>query len=99
MKEKGVSQTALAALVGMTPQQTNNIVAGRVGVSMQRLGEIAAALGVPMWQMFVSPEEVAWGCEPPFAAFVYKDGEHLSFGSLEELGCYVDAERAGRRVE
>jgi hypothetical protein len=56
-------------------------VAGKLLV--EKAEEIAAALNVPMWQLFVSPEEVSGSRD--FVAFI-KDGKNIYHANnIEEL--------------
>ena len=70
LKEKGITLSQLADNMGVSRQALSRQVAGKLLV--EKAEEIAAALNVPTWQLFVSPEEVAGKGE--FIAFV-KDGK------------------------
>ena len=84
LKEKGITLSQLADTMGVSRQALSRQVAGKLLV--EKAEEIAAALDVPMWQSFVSPEEVAGNGE--FIAFV-KDGINIyhadSWQELEKL--------------
>lgn len=84
LKEKGITLSQLADTMGVSRQALSRQVAGKLLV--EKAEEIAAALDVPMWQLFVSPEEVAGNGE--FIAFV-KDGINIyhadSWQELEKL--------------
>lgn len=84
LKEKGITLSQLADTMGVSRQALSRQVAGKLLV--EKAEEIANALNVPMWQLFVSPEEVAGNGE--FIAFI-KDGVNIyhanSWQELEKL--------------
>ena len=84
LKEKGITLSQLADTMGVSRQALSRQVGGKLLV--EKAEEIASALNVPMWQLFVSPEEVAGNGE--FIAFV-KDGVNIyhaeSWQELEKL--------------
>lgn len=51
-KSKGVSITKLAELVGITQPNMSNIANGKTSPSLDLLERIAAALGVPVPELF-----------------------------------------------
>lgn len=58
MSEKGVTSVFLAKSLGVTKQTISNMINGKVMPSLETLGKVAEILGVPVWQLFASPEEV-----------------------------------------
>lgn len=56
--EKGIKVNSIAEKVGITLPALYNIVNGKMSPKVETLEKIATALNVPMWQLFVSPEEV-----------------------------------------
>lgn len=84
LKEKSITLSQLADTMGVSRQALSRQVAGKLLV--EKAEEIATALNVPMWQLFVSPEEVAGNGE--FIAFI-KDGVNIyhanSWQELEKL--------------
>lgn len=84
LKEKGITLSQLADTMGVSRQALSRQVGGKLLV--EKAEEIATALNVPMWQLFVSPEEVAGNGE--FIAFI-KDGVNIyhanSWQELEKL--------------
>lgn len=56
LKEKGVTQQELADRLGVTRISVVKTLAGNP--SQETLERIAAALSVPMWQLFASKDEV-----------------------------------------
>lgn len=57
LKEKGLTQQELADMVGVSHQSIKQTL-NAPSVTTATLEKIAAALGVPVWQLFASPEEV-----------------------------------------
>lgn len=55
IKEKGFTITSLADKLGIARESLSRMI---VSPSYPTLEKIATALNVPMWQLFVSPEEV-----------------------------------------
>ncbi len=81
LKEKGMTLQELADKMDVSRQALSRQVAGKLLV--EKAEEIACMLDVPMWQLFVSPEEVAGSGS--FVAFV-KDGvKTYHASSLSEL--------------
>lgn len=93
LKEKGLTKAAFAELMGTSRQNVNSLLKNP---TREKLEAIAVALGVPVWQLFVSPEEVRAGdaCGG-FVAFVRNDGETLSFDTKEDLVAYAKTLMAG----
>lgn len=84
-KEKGITLEDLAKRLGILRTSLSQSLS-RNSFSTDKLSEIADALNVPIWQLFVSPEEVAGNGE--FVAFI-KDGREIyhvdSWQELEKL--------------
>lgn len=84
LKEKGITLSQLADTMDVSRQALSRQVAGKLLV--EKAEEIATALNVPIWQLFVSPEEVAGAGD--FVAFI-KDGREIyhadSWQELEKL--------------
>lgn len=84
-KEKGITLEDLAKRLGILRTSLSQALS-RNSFSTDKLSDIANALNVPMWQLFVSPEEVAGGGE--FVAFI-KDGREIyhanSWQELEKI--------------
>lgn len=57
LKEKGLTQQELADMVGVSYQSMKQTL-NAPSVTTATLEKIAAALDVPLWQLFASPEEV-----------------------------------------
>ena len=58
LKEKGMTQQALADKVGVSYQSMKQTL-NAPSVTTSTLEKIATALDVPLWQLFASPEEVS----------------------------------------
>ena len=58
MKEKGLMQKDLQAALGVTHATMSFIVNGKTNPSLEMVGRIANVLQVPIWQLFIAPEEV-----------------------------------------
>ena len=56
-KSKGVSITKLAELVGITQPNMSNIANGKTSPSLDLLERIAAALNIPVSELFEAPKE------------------------------------------
>lgn len=95
IKEHGYTITSLAEKIGTSKQ---NLFAKLKSPSYPTLIEIATALNVPMWQLFVSPEEVAGSGE--FVAFI-KDGREIyhanSWQELEKIVNEIKGEESERK--
>lgn len=57
LQELGLSQKELAARLGITPQSVL-YMCKTDSVTTATLSKVATALGVPMWQLIASPDEV-----------------------------------------
>lgn len=96
IKAKGLTQKEFAAALGMSPVGLNQLINGKP--SYPTLEKFAAALGVPIWQLFVSPSEVS--AEPPqddFCAFVRCNGVSHTPETLADLRRLVDELESGAR--
>ena len=58
MEEKGVTSASVAAIVGIHKVSVSNIINGKINPSAETLGKFAEALGVEMWELFASKEEI-----------------------------------------
>ena len=56
MKEKNMSVNELADILGISRQALSKQIQGKMLVETAQ--KIATALGVPIWQLFVSPSEI-----------------------------------------
>ncbi len=92
IKEKGYTQKDFAAKLGMSPVGLSQLLNGKP--SYPTLEKFADALDVPIWRLFVSPEEVAMANNDGFASYVRYKGIHYTADSLEEFFRQVDELRA-----
>nr|DAT85558.1 MAG TPA: helix-turn-helix domain protein [Caudoviricetes sp.] len=81
LKEKGMTLQELADKMDVSRQALSRQVAGKLLV--EKAEEIACMLDVPMWQLFVSPEEVAGSGD--FVAFIKSGIKTYHANSLSEL--------------
>lgn len=68
IKEKGLSVNALAESLGVSRQALSAQINGTANIST--LEKIATSLGVPLWQLFVSPADAAKSVTSGEAGFV-----------------------------
>lgn len=95
IKEKGYTQKEFAAKLNMTSVGLNQLINGKP--SYPTLEKFAAALDVPIWRLFVAPEEVAASDVCPaedFASYIRYKGIHYTADSLDEFWHQVDELRA-----
>lgn len=89
LNERNISLKEFAAMLGISYTalylQINK-------PSFPTLEKWSSVLGVPMWQLFASPEEVNTPQETSsdFAAFVRFKGIHYTADTLEEFNTIVD---------
>lgn len=82
IEKQGITTKEVADKLGISVSALNQNISGNPSVKV--LEKISAALDVPMWQLFASPEEVAGGAD--FVAFI-KDGRNIYHAdSIEDLG-------------
>lgn len=58
MKEKGISSKEIINATGLTQATVSYIINGKTNPSLETVSRIAEVLGVPVWRLFASPEEV-----------------------------------------
>ena len=81
LKEKGITLSQLADTMDVSRQALSRQVAGKLLV--EKAEEIATALNVPIWQLFVSPKEVAGSGD--FVPFIKDVREIYHADSWQEL--------------
>lgn len=94
IKSKGYSQEEFAKIIGVT----RSTLLGQIDKpSYTTMDKIANALNVPIWQLFVSEDDVVehYGKANPddksdFTALVKRGGELYSASSLQELRSLVE---------
>ena len=87
LKERGMTLQELADKMDVSRQALSRQVAGKLLV--EKAEEIACMLDVPMWQLFVSPNEVVEGGDELSASIRYR-GKFFNTTSKEELKQYVN---------
>ena len=87
IKRKGLTLSQLADTMDVSRKALSRQVAGKLLV--EKAEEIATALNVPIWQLFVSPNEVAGGGDELTASIRYQ-GKFFNTTSKEELKQYVN---------
>lgn len=87
LKEKGLTKTAFADLMGTSRQNINSLLKNP---TREKLEAIAQALNVPLWQLFATPEEAACSTNDDFVAFIRNAGHNFTFTDKKELREFVD---------
>ena len=59
LKASGKTAKELAEAVGISRVTASNIINNKTAPSLETLQRMAEALGVPLWQLFVNPKDVA----------------------------------------
>lgn len=90
IKEKGYTQKAFAEKLGMTNVGLNQLINGKP--SYPTLEKFAEALGVPIWRLFVSPDDIT--PQDDFASYIRYKGIHYTADSLDEFFKQVDEIKA-----
>ncbi len=89
IKAKGYTQKEFADKIGMSAVGLNQLVNGKP--SYPTLEKFALALDVPLWQLFVSPEEAKGvDVDTEFCAFIRRNGIHYTADSEAEFWKIVD---------
>lgn len=79
IKEKGTTIDAIAKKIGVQPSAISQSISGNP--TMERLQQIADALGVHITELFESKGD--------FVAFVHHEGETRHFNSPDSLAEYI----------
>lgn len=79
LNEQGLSKAAFAELMGTSRQNVNALLKNP---TRAKLEDIATALHVPIWQLFVSKEEVM---SQEFIAFFYHKGRTHTPTTMDEV--------------
>ena len=82
LKEKKLSYQGLADVMGVSLQFVKQTL-NAPSVTTSTLEKISAALDVPMWQLFASPEEVTG--EGELTALIQHKGAFYRASTIEEL--------------
>ena len=92
MSAKGFTNTSLADKLGVTKQAVGKMVKAE-SLTLITLQKIADALGVPIWQMLVSEDEIIKK-ESDFASYIRYKGIHYTADTLDEFLNQVEEIRA-----
>lgn len=100
IKARGYTQKEFADKIGMSAVGLSQLVNGKP--SYPTLEKFALALDVPIWQLFVSPEDAA-GVDQgsDFCAFIRWKGIHYTADSESEFWKIVDELKtiSGRKID
>lgn len=91
LRERGLSKAAFAELLGTSRQNVNSLLKNP---TRSKLEEIANALDVPLWQLFVSPDELT-GTNPRWEP---KEGEVYWYVSIPNSHEFHNAEVLSDKV-
>lgn len=80
IKVQGLTITSLANKLGIARESLSRMI---VSPSYPTLEKIASALNVPVWQLFVSPEEVKG--EGELTALIHHNGDFYRATTIAEL--------------
>ena len=83
MSAKGFTNTSLADKLGVTKQAVGKMVKAE-SLTLITLQKIADALGVPIWQMLVSEDEIIKK-ESDFASYIRYKGIHYTADTIDEF--------------
>lgn len=94
IKSKGYNQEEFAKLIGVT----RSTLLGQIErPSYTTMEKIANALNVPIWQLFISEEDIVERCSKPtyddksdFIALIKQGGELYSASSIDEARVVLD---------
>lgn len=94
IKSKGYNQEEFAKLIGVT----RSTLLGQIErPSYTTMEKIANALNVPIWQLFISEEDIVERCNKPtyddksdFIALIKQGGELYSASSIAEARALLD---------
>lgn len=83
LKEKRMTKTALAELLGIKKQNLNSLMKNP---TMETIKKFATALNVPTWQLFVSPNDINNELE----ALVKHKGQFYEAHTIKELEALIN---------
>lgn len=86
IKERGFTITSLADKLGIARESLSRMI---VSPSYPTLEKIASALDVPMWQLFVSPNDITWASEE-LTALIQHKGDYYKATTIAELERIVE---------
>lgn len=80
IKKQGLTTQEVANRMGVTLSALNQSISGNPSVKV--LEKIASALNVPVWQLFISPEEIE---QNKITALIKYNGQLFEVHTVEEL--------------
>ena len=86
IKERGFTITSLADKLGIARESLSRMI---VSPSYPTLEKIASALDVPMWQLFVSPNDIT-GASEEITALIQHKGDYYKATTIAELERIVE---------
>lgn len=86
LKEKGLTKSELAERLGIHNQNVNKMLANPTEATIKK---IASALGVPIWQLFATKDEICAGDD--FFAVVKRGSDVRMFKSATDLKDFCDS--------
>ncbi len=86
IKERGFTITSLADKLGIARESLSRMI---VSPSYPTLEKIASALDVPMWQLFVSPNDIT-GASEELTALIQHKGDYYKATTIAELERIVE---------
>ena len=98
MHTKGMNNVILAEKMGVSKQAAGKMINAE-SLTTATLEKISLALDVPIWQLFISPEDAAGEDSSDFCAFIRWKGIHYTADTEDEFWRIVDELRmmAGRQ--
>ncbi len=95
MQQKGINNVVLADKLGVSKQAVGKMINAE-SLTTASVEKIASALDVPVWQLFVSPDDVTTN---EFCAFIRRHEVHYTADSEDEFWEIVEELRTvcGRR--
>ena len=90
LKERGLTKKAFGDLIGTSKQNVNALLKNP---TLNKLETIANALEIPIWQLFVSPNELSENksdAMSDFIALIKQGGELYSASSIAEARDVLD---------
>ncbi len=83
LKEKRLTQQELAAMIGVSYQSMKQTL-NAPSVTTATLEKIASALNVPMWELFVSPNDII-STNEDLTALIQHKGDFYKATTIAEL--------------
>lgn len=88
ISKQGISTKDVADKLGITLSALNQNISGNPSVKV--LNKIAEVLNVPIWELFVSPEDITNDFKGELLALINYQGDFYKATTLKELEEIVD---------